>query len=439
MRLHATCSSVFFSALITACSAAGGNTRDAGLIDPNPHMDGGMSMREDSGRVIRDAGRIDPFDPDSGCGSDRIPTERVPGQLLLVFDRSGSMREAPNGEDATSRNPSKWDRSRNAIQSVLASVSDDLGMGLMLFPTGEGSECDPMLSANVPQVPVAPLATNRARINSTLSGASPSGGVTPIFDAVRAGYDYLDTLTGAGQRGLVVVTDGAENCDDRDRDAVMAQVAAERENNDYLTYVVGLTTSNSDLSTMAFNGGTPRNDTCLPECTTPVCLSNADCPGGNQCAQPLAGFPGMCACTTNADCPAPLRCEALPFPFPGLPPAQCSGTPNCCHYDASASSFQPDFEAALQEIARRFLDSCVFDLPRGSDPTMFDPALVNVGVTFEGESRTVLFRGSDPNVSSWDFTSGEHRSIVIQGPICDRLLNESANVEIVLGCPTILI
>ena len=78
-------------------------------------------------------------------------------------------------------------------------------------------------------------------------------------------------------------------------------------------------------------------------------------------------------------------------------------------------------------------------LPRGEDPSSFDPSQVNVGVTFEGEDRTVLRRGSDPGVDSWDYTSDEHDSIVIQGPICDELLMGDATVEIVLGCPTILI
>ena len=70
---------------------------------------------------------------------------------------------------------------------------------------------------------------------------------------------------------------------------------------------------------------------------------------------------------------------------------------------------------------------------------MFDPGLVNVGVTFEGEDRTVLRRSSDPAVDSWNYVDDTHESILIQGDICDRLLDGSAVVEIVLGCPTILI
>ncbi|MCB9592442.1 MAG: VWA domain-containing protein [Sandaracinaceae bacterium] len=436
-RLHPSLP-VLLALLLVACDAGprppgrdggGGGGSDGG----GGGMDGAM-MSIDSSVPPRDAGFYDPFDPDGGCGATAIPTTRVPGSLLLVFDRSGSMSDTPNGDDPTSSNPSKWDLARGAINSVLGSIPDELSMGLMLFPTGEGDECNVALSAGVPHVRVAPLSTSRPQIMSVLAGADASAGVTPIFDALRAGYDYLDTLDTPGQRGIVLVTDGEENCDLEDKTALYAQVMSERTMSNYLTYAVGLTTSNATLSTIAYNGGTPRNDTCIPQCTTDSCLSDGDCPGAGTCTSPIAGFPGFCGCSADSDCPSPLRCMSIPF-FGG----QCSGTPNCCHYDASAGSFRSDFEAALDEIARSFLDSCVFDLPRGADPSLFDPTQVNVGVTFDGEMRTVLGRSTDSSVDSWNFVSDEHEAIIIQGAICERLLMGSATVEIVLGCPTILI
>lgn len=425
---------------LIACDAGGGRRPDSGgggggTDAGGGGMDGSMMMSMDTGTPMpTDAGFFDPFDPDGGCGATAVPTERVPGSLLIVFDRSGSMDSTPGGDDPSGGDPSKWDLATGAINTVLSGVSDELSVGLMLFPTGEGDECDPALGPGVPHVPVAPLSTSRPAIMSSLSSASPTGGNTPIFDALEAGYDYLDTLSGPGQRGIVVVTDGAETCDRDRRDTVLARVTEERTMSSRLTYAVGLTTSNATLSSIAYNGGTPRNDTCLPECTTDTCLNDSDCPGAGTCTSPIPGFPGFCGCSTDADCPMPLTCESVPFLG-----SQCSGDPNCCHYDASEGSFGSDFEDALDEIASRFLDSCVFDLPRGSDPSTFDPALVNVGVTFDGEDRDVLGRSTRDDVDSWDFTSDEHDSIIIQGPICDRLLMEAATVEIVLGCATILI
>lgn len=409
-------------------------------MDGGTPVDGSM-MGTDSTVPRRDGGFIDPFDPDGGCGSTAIPTTRVPGSLLIVFDRSGSMSTEVGSGTST-----RWDLATAGINSVLGGISDELSAGLMLFPDDGDCGVDA-----TPVVPVAPLSTSRMPIMNAL-GATGPGGNTPAFAALLAGYDYLDTLSSPGQRGIVLVSDGGETCDFEDRDTVFARVQMEHDRKNRLTFAVGLDYADNNLSTIAFNGGTPRNPTCLPMCTSGSCLGTADC-GGAPCVQPLAGVAGFCSCRNDGDCVAPQTCEApaVTIPCTLFPPGpardicesgnalRCEGDSNCCHYNAAASDFRAEFETALGEIARRLLDSCVFDLPRGSDPSTFDPSQVNVGVTFGAEMRTVLGRSSDSGVDSWDFTSDAHESIIIQGPICDRLLMESATVEIVLGCPTILI
>jgi hypothetical protein len=105
----------------------------------------------------------------------------------------------------------------------------------------------------------------------------------------------------------------------------------------------------------------------------------------------------------------------------------------------SSGGFDTEFRRALAEISSRFLDSCVFRVPRPANPADFSPTLVNVGVTFDGDARIVVPQGSDPTEDSWHYTDTEYSSIEIEGELCDRLRTESATVEIVLGCPTILI
>lgn len=387
-----------------------------------------VGVQEDASIDARspDAGAYDPFDPASACGSAIVETARIPGSVLIVFDRSSTMADPPAGG---TDGPTKWYLATRGISSVLASVSDELGAGLMLFPSpGAGDECT---VSPEPDVPVAPLGTSRAAIEAALDGASPSGMVTPIVDATRKGWTHLDTLATPGPRGIVLVTDGAESCDG-DMTALLDEASAELARG-RLTFVVGLTTANNSMSSLALHGGTPRTDTCKAECTSRQCTSDADCPGAAQCFQPFPIEPGLCGCETSVDCVSPQTC--MPFPFFGN---QCVGPTDCCHYNATESRFEEDFVAALSEVARSFLDSCVFEVPK-DDPMTFDPTLVNVGVTFTGEPRMVLPQSDDPETSSWQYTDDTHDSLLIQGPVCDRLRASPATVEIVVGCPTILI
>lgn len=388
------------SALVVGCTTRAPGREDAGTGvgfdagSPTPRSDGGVR---------------DPFASDGACGTAAIPTERVPGSLLLVFDRSSSMSEDVNGNREGDRGfmaPTKWDASEQAISAALGTASDELGVGLLLFPTLVGDVCDVSIGPGVPQLPMAPLATNRSLITNTLA-SGPMGGNTPIHAAMHAGYQYLDSLTTSGQRGLVLVTDGAENCDRSGDAAILDEVQRRHDVDGYLTFAVGLTSDDNFLSSVALNGGTPRDTTCMAECVPPItrCSSPADCGAGARC---VVGF-----CVS-------------------------SGTPDCCSYTAGTASFTTDFQAAIDAIARRFLESCVFRLPRGADPSMFDPNRVNVGVTFDGEPRTVLGRRADTTMDGWDYTSDTQDAIVIEGPICDRLLHAPAQVEIVLGCPSIV-
>lgn len=413
---------VAFASLALGCTV--GSDVDAGLdaaLDAGPSRDA----------VARDA-PLTP--PDATCGRATLETARLPGSLLFVFDRSGSMDRAtgPAGE-------TRWELAGGAIEGVLGALPDEANVGMLLFPP-EGAMCN-VVGSDLPQVAIAPLTSSRAAIATELARV-PDGPATPIFGALEVGWDHLTSLGARGERAVALVTDGRENCAEDDRDRVLARAAEERSTRGHRTFVIGLTQSNSDLSTLALNGDTRRNDTCVAECTTPACSIDSDVPcpeTGAMCASFPDGeggatrSPGFCGCVDDGDCPTPTTC--------GMEDGQrvCVGTPDCCHYDATRASFEADFRAALDAIVAEVFDTCVFDLPRGDDPASFDPNQVNVQVSLDGGPAETVGRSSDPTVDSWDYTDASQEAIRIQGELCDRIRDAEATVEIVLGCPTVLI
>ncbi|MBW2459308.1 MAG: hypothetical protein JRI68_32750, partial [Deltaproteobacteria bacterium] len=65
------------------------------------------------------------------CGESTYGNE-VPGSLLVVLDKSGSMSEPPDGGST-----SKWSSTVAAINTMVMSASPTLEMGLLAFPEGD--------------------------------------------------------------------------------------------------------------------------------------------------------------------------------------------------------------------------------------------------------------------------------------------------------------
>ncbi len=352
----------------------------------------------------------DPFDPASACGSTRAPSVRLPGTIVLVMDRSGSMKDRSDGSST------RWELAVGAVRSTLASMSDDVNVGLVLFPTDENCAV-----STVPAVAIAPLRTSRAGIFSKLDGSAPDMGNTPMIDATLAGYRMLDAAASLGRSALVVVTDGGESCATSSGSMTINPMeeqnllgeAAFRASHDVFTFAVGLETSNNLLSALAQSGATPRTPTCQAMCTNNgrVCSTDANCVGGR--------------CT-----------QVVPF----FPIKQCTDSPEleCCNHRIDTAGFEAEFQRALTTIAERVTQRCVFELPRPTTGNL-DLGLVNVGVTFPGNERVVLRRTSITDRDGWDAASSSARTITIGGPICERLRRDAAEVEIVLGCPTLII
>ena len=118
--------------------------------------------------------------------------------VLIVLDRSGSMREGQ-----------KWQQATDAVVQLTRSFEHRIRFGLMVFPWN--GECR-VRGDEALRAPVAPL--NAQDIQMQLGGASPERrNNTPIGQALREGTNYFIQLRDQGRRSFVVlITDGQETC-----------------------------------------------------------------------------------------------------------------------------------------------------------------------------------------------------------------------------------
>jgi hypothetical protein len=234
-------------------------------------------------------------------------------------------------------------------------------------------------------------------LSDAMGASSPSGG-TPIAGGVVLAYHHLhEELHAAGNRYVVLITDGEESCgtkgDETDRADIEAararllevEVMKAREAN-IRTFVIGAPGSEgarSFLSELAFRGGTAR---------TPDCV-HGDAATGN------------------------------------------------CHFDLTA---EQDFAAVLRDtlgqISGRGL-GCEFATPEGTSH------LVNVQYSQGGGTPICFPQDSGPcdgGADGWqyakDASGNEDTSrVVLCGAACDAVRADPTSVvDVVLGCQSIL-
>lgn len=181
------------------------------------------------------------------CASATYRSGTTETSLLLVLDKSGSMRD-----------DGKWDQVTAAIGAfVEAPDNTGLAMGLSYFPLGWS--CDVARYA-APAVPVGLLPANAAAMRASLA-AQTIDGDTPTLPALRGAIEYARALALADPSRSVVValaTDGAPNVCNSTAQRV-AEVAREGATTDpqVLTFVVGVLTGYVDaLGRIAESGGT---------------------------------------------------------------------------------------------------------------------------------------------------------------------------------------
>jgi hypothetical protein len=339
------------------------------------------------------------------CGASTFANQ-VPGSILVVLDKSGSMA----GGDGQ---PDKWGPSVDALKFMMSGASPELGMGLLPFPEGKfddsgilacglnpsSPQCAAIFAdggckdvATTPVVPVGPLSQTQGPIASWLNAHGPGGG-TPTLWALKNAYAYMKGFEAPGERFVLLITDGEPNTY---QPAMMIGGFGFPESN-----VECKTLAEIEAEALAAAQGTPKVKTFVI---------------GSPGSEPAGTFLSQLAINGETK-----------------KSAACSAGAKDCHYQIGKANFQQELEMALAEIAGK-LSECVFELPTGED---VDPEYVNVNLE-SGGATTQLYKDT-AHQDGWDYTDGTQSKVELFGPACEKFKAEQdAKVSIILGCKTIV-
>ena len=240
--------------VFAACGPTGGSNNSGGSGGSNSGGSGGMYAGGSGGSTGTggSGGSIDNNPDAMDCGEQTFMLQRLPPDLLIVQDQSGSMMDPPSAGGA-----SKWSQMTGAINmSLSTSQAQQARWGIVFFPN-DGA-CG---AATTPDVPVGN--NTQSQIQSSLSSHSPNG-ATPTQAAVRAATSYLMGLTDSNPKFIVLATDGEPNCGSGgfgDDAAGAEQAITDAKNMGINTFVIGISadsTSDATLNQMAMNGGEAR-------------------------------------------------------------------------------------------------------------------------------------------------------------------------------------
>jgi von Willebrand factor type A domain-containing protein len=238
-------------------SATSGEAGESGAAAANGQ--GGASATTGSGGRATDntggAGNMVVFDAGSAeapsCGLLTFAPKAKNADILLVLDRSASMKDPPN----SSTTASKWSIVVPTVNSVVTATASSVLWGMKSFPEGPGNAC--VAGSVTSAIDVKIAANNAPAVTAAINATVDSGNGTPTGDAINAAVTYLKSLTDTNPKYILLATDGEPSCaaiptSESETNARPYAIAAvtNAKSAGFPTFVIGIGASTSDTTTL---------------------------------------------------------------------------------------------------------------------------------------------------------------------------------------------
>lgn len=269
-------------------SLSGGGT--VGSSGPPPAI-GGFTVTIPASAI----GAMDPT-----CGVQAFMRERKPTEMILVLDRSASMKDEPSGSTLA-----KWDMVKPAVVGVIQATNASLSWGLKLYPESQDTDACSAESI-VPLIHVPVAASNATAVVGAINATAPEGDGTPTGDAIKFATDHLRGRNNANPKYILLATDGDPSCPSGNAAVTYAvsNIAAALTAG-FPTFVIGVDTSKDSsverLNLMAVAGGRPRPVTATSPAAFYLASTQADL---TTALQTITGQ--VASCVFELDPPPPV-------------------------------------------------------------------------------------------------------------------------------------
>jgi hypothetical protein len=345
---------------------------------------------------------------DGGCGLSQISASNIPVNVLLVIDKSASMKDQPTGFPSD-----KWSALQAALSAALDQVKATISFGIEFFPNPP-ELTNPMQTCFVPSgasaigIPIGPGSTTVPTILKAIQSTAPAGG-TPTAAALQRAYEYFTTGAAkalTGNRYVLLATDGGPDC------------------NSALTCGAATCTINLDGHTCGPPRGNAPNNCCDSNVGGPnapgACLDDAGTVAAINALRTagvrtfVVGIPGSEAYASYLDAFAEAGGETNP-----------AGPPK--YFAVTASGGVAGLTAVLSSITKQLVTTCNLQLK--SVP----PDLSKLNVSVDG--KVVPQAGPD----GWALdTATSPPTVILKGATCSKIEMSGADtVQVVYGCPTV--